>query len=61
MERLDDFLLTYFCHPPCHLSDGSRLDRSRTFDERQEYRTGPNGIRILVVSPILIGGIIAHE
>lgn len=50
MERMDDFLLTYLCHPPCYLSDGTRLDRPRSFDERQEYRASTDGIRVLVVS-----------
>jgi hypothetical protein len=34
MERMDDILLTYLRHPPCYLSDGSRLDRPRSSDER---------------------------
>lgn len=61
MERMDDILLTYLCHPPYHLSDGSRPDRPSTLDERQEYRTGTDGIRVLAVSLMTVGDTIADK
>jgi hypothetical protein len=61
MERMDHILLTYLCHPPCYLSDGSRLDRPSTFDKRQEHWASTDGRSVLVVSPMAVGDTIADK